>query len=81
MSKKESIEVIPPGTQVLIGNGDDRITGTVLEVIIGFTGVQYKVVWWSGRERKEQWMQPLELLMTSPPEKFIIGFGGCNASS
>lgn len=54
----QTIEVIAPGSTVLVG-GD--IEAVVLALSLGRDGLQYKVAWWDGRTRTEQWVDQLEV--------------------
>jgi len=61
------------GTEVQIGPGDETITGTVIQIAIAEHGkVQYQISWWSGRERKTEWLEAFEVVAGQPSVK--IGF-------
>jgi hypothetical protein len=69
-----SVCIYQPGTTVRL---DKAITATISKVCIEgkHLGVTYCVVWWSGNERKEQWVQEYEI--ESPDEGSLpIGFHG-----
>lgn len=66
------IEVIHPGSRVTIG-GD--VEALVLAVMIMTDGVQYKVAWWDGRERREEWIDPAEI-GSGEGEMVKVGFKG-----
>lgn len=58
-----TIRVLAPGTKVLIGFPK---TAMFLGVIAGVwfksaTDYEYEVEWWSGRERKKEWMRSDEV--------------------
>lgn len=69
------IEVLQPGTEVVIGND---IPGMVSGVMIEFgSQVSYRVVYWDGRVRKSEWLGPGEVYAKAvKPPKLAIGFGG-----
>jgi len=75
--KSEILEVFKPGTTVLVGPGPDRDTrysAVVNQVSIEVGSVSYKVVWWNGRERKEEWFHDHEIFSDSRAKKIKIGF-------
>jgi len=63
-------EVLPVGAHVTIDDGiDARVTG----VLIDQDGVQYKCVWWNGRERRCEWLMEFEVQAKSVG-KMRVGF-------
>ncbi len=56
------IDVLKYGSKVLVGYGNDSFIATVIGVAL-YEGdsVQYKIVYWSGRERKEVWVNKSEV--------------------
>ncbi len=68
---RDAIEVIKPGTRVMIAG----ITSTVTAVQIGEAGhVLYLVVWWDGRTRKSEWVESSEVSMFLNDSTTRIGF-------
>jgi len=62
------------GTTVSFGNASDNITGIVIGVSIGESfQIQYQVAWWSGRERKTEWLTEREVAAAVLPA-LKIGF-------
>lgn len=53
------LKVVCPGQKVQLGGG---VPATVLAVSVG-TGdrVQYRVVWWDGRNRRDEWLEECEV--------------------
>lgn len=69
--KKNSIEVIQPGTQVLLNK---NIEATIDRVIITPQSYAYSVIWWNGRERKEAIVYDYEIVEKMDLPKTTIGF-------
>lgn len=68
------ITVIPPGTAVAIGS-DPPFTGQVTGVAIYANNrMLYQVAWWSGREHREQWLEPTEIAPIDEAPRQAIGF-------
>lgn len=69
--------VIYPGTKVWLLAPDQQIDAVVIQTMIE-TGPQvtYKVAWWAGNDRKEQWViaDEIKLPVKSPDTKVRIGF-------
>ncbi|MCK9463034.1 MAG: hypothetical protein M0R80_25710 [Proteobacteria bacterium] len=65
----DKIEVFPIGTKIMLG---DEIPAIIIGVWIE-KSVQYHVVWWSGRERKCEWVSDMEF-STTDANKMTIGF-------
>jgi hypothetical protein len=64
--------VYRPGTSVGLG---EKLTGTVVGVWVQSNNhVLYKVVWWNGNERKEDWIESF-LLSDEPSEHNAIAIG------
>lgn len=53
--------VIRPGAAVEIGPADHPIDAMVTQVTIGSVKVQYLVVWYDGKSRREEWLDPIEV--------------------
>lgn len=67
--------VIPPGTAVSLGPKRE-IEATVLETTIKEGGyVFYRVSWWSGNERKTEWLEAGEVHRPAEKMSVNIGFG------
>lgn len=69
------IQVYKIGTFVLIGYENTPITGIINKIL--FTeggGVLYKIVWWSGRDRREEWIASHEIRVLKKKEMDGIGF-------
>jgi hypothetical protein len=48
------IEVYPIGTKVTLEGG---IPGNIIAILLEpRNGIQYKISWWNGRERKSEWL-------------------------
>lgn len=72
-----TLEVIKPGTQVLIlCPSDTSIRGTVSGVsIYNNNRIIYLVCWWNGRERKECWVEANEVVKCANEKSNLkIGF-------
>jgi hypothetical protein len=68
------LSVIAPESQVLIGP-DHEIVATVIDVSIRSGGlVQYRVIWWSGNERKNEWLEACEVFPGGSATVQRIGF-------
>jgi hypothetical protein len=61
--------VYSPGTPVSIGGAlDSLIPALIVEVSIRSPDwVQYRVVWWSGRERRSEWLELHEVTFDGLP--------------
>jgi len=70
--KPPDISVIAPGTVVGIGPKHE-IEAVVFAICITWPDITYHVVWWSGNERKTEWIRPTEMLVVQPQE-CRIGF-------
>jgi len=72
-----NVLVIRPGDECWIGN---EIKAKVVQVILkaagmGEVSVSYQVAWWSGNERKCEWLEEHECELISPNGPFMrIGF-------
>jgi hypothetical protein len=67
------MEILAPGTAVWLSLGED-ITGEILQVCIKSNSyVQYQVAWWSGRERRCEWLEAFEFTPVKDA-KLPIGF-------
>ncbi|HUU97727.1 MAG TPA: hypothetical protein VM487_18485 [Phycisphaerae bacterium] len=68
------LDVLKPGSSVKIGPKQD-ISAMILQVRIQEQNyVDYQVVWWSGRERKTEWIGNLEVAGGSWGDELSIGF-------
>jgi hypothetical protein len=52
------IEAIAVGSAVVVGTD---IPGLVTGILIDSDGLQYKVAWWAGSERKSEWLTAAEV--------------------
>ncbi len=70
------MEVIRPGTRVVLGGGDDVFEATVSSVDIGMNlRILYRCSWWSGREFKDVWIDgPLVRTKELRPDLMRVGF-------
>ena len=71
---RPDLEVFDIGTPVQIGPVNEKIQGVVTEINI-FNGgrVLYRVSWWSGRERRHEYLEAYEVVSDKAP-KARIGF-------
>lgn len=69
----DSVTLIPIGRRVMLISGDGDIEGVVVGIQIAETGVQYRVAWWNGRTREEDWLYPFEI-KDREPLSLKIGF-------
>jgi hypothetical protein len=75
------LEVLAIGAAVHIGPAagthPDPIAAMVTAVTIRAAGqVVYEVVWWDGRSRHCEWVQPCEITTDGPARMMTIGFAG-----
>lgn len=71
-----SLKVFRIGMSCIIG---EDIEGVISSICINYNNeVTYKVVWWSGRERRTEWLCDSEI-KTKETKTKIIGF--CNGHS
>ena len=63
--------IFEPGTKVDL---EDGIKGTILSVMITHAEVKYEVVWWSGRDRKIEWLYDFEIKIFDNVKNLKIGF-------
>lgn len=69
------VAIYPPGTTVELGSINDYVGAVILAVMIESSErVSYKVVWWSGRERNEKWVDAMEVQPVPKVDKTPIGF-------
>jgi hypothetical protein len=70
------LTVIRPGTKATLCDGE--IVATVTQVCVLPEGrVRYEVVWWDGRTRKSEWVEPFELRVAAGNGGTVrIGFHG-----
>jgi len=69
------VAIYPPGTIVELGSVNDYVYAVILAVMIESSErVSYKVVWWSGRERNEIWVDAMEVQPVPSVDKTPIGF-------
>lgn len=62
--EREQIEVLDVGTEVSLGPEGDRLKGIITGVAIyDRAQVQYRVVWWDCRTRKEDWVTEGEVIV------------------
>jgi hypothetical protein len=67
------LEVLRIGEVVSIGFGE-KIQGIIMEIAISKDGVMYKVVWWNGRERNEEWVMACEIEAGLGVDRQKIGY-------
>jgi len=68
----ETIEAYAPGTKVYVG---DNIPAIISKVTIGLAlRPLYFIVWWNGREKKEDWFWSEEFKLADIAKKMEIGF-------
>ncbi len=66
------IEVFSPKTKVKLVKD---IEGLITSILINSKNdVCYKVVWWDGNTRKEEWVKDYEIIYDSYNKKEKIGF-------
>lgn len=65
------MNVYPIGTKVRLAN--NSINGVITAITIRGTTVSYECNWWSGRERKSEWLQEIEFEVSLQPT-LEIGF-------
>lgn len=70
---RSHIDVLACGTPVVLGPDRD-IEGTVIDVGVRSGVVQYRVAWWSGRERKTEWLEACEVHCADDAGVLRIGF-------
>ncbi len=63
--------MIAPGASVDLGN---ELIGKVLEVCVKEASEQYRVVWWNGKTRVVEWLEPTELARTQSTKPVVVGF-------
>jgi hypothetical protein len=74
MSKTPDVFVYDIGTAVRIGLKLDAIGGVIAAIQISDAGyVTYRCIWWSGRERKDEWLEAFEIAVDNEPT-VKIGF-------
>ena len=72
--KFREVLVYQPGSEVNLGKD---LKGTVSQVSIAGQGlIRYEVVWWSGNERKCEWLEAHEIVATAGGSLVGIGFKG-----
>lgn len=68
------MKVYDIGTVVTIGPKDDGTKGIVAAILISNgTRVQYKIAWWDGRTRHEEWLEAFEIVGKAS-DRCTIGF-------
>lgn len=74
----ESLEVIRPGSQVLLGEEHDYFEAVVACVDVGIGNrVLYRCSWWIGREFKDVWVDAAFVRPAAGrTEKLSVGFRG-----
>lgn len=63
------LEVIPVGSTVRL---DGAIDGRIVQISIKAEGCMYQVAWWSGSERRCEWVEPFEIEFVG--ERVRLGF-------
>ena len=75
----EVLDVVKPGSKVFIGHENDNVKATILEVCISSNNrIQYKVTWWSARERHEAWIETCEIFQLVKGSSVGIKIGFAN---
>lgn len=70
-----AINVFAIGTAVSIGPDDSGIDATITAIGVYPLGTQYRVVWWNGRERVEEWLTAGECRpRDDESQRLVIGF-------
>lgn len=71
----KTIEIYPPNTPVSFVATNGEVAGHVTSIQIrSDLTVCYLVAWWSGRDRREEWVMSSEVTSVSKPQKTRIGF-------
>lgn len=71
---KPDIEVLDIGTLVQIGPKGEEIQGVINEISISNGGrILYRVSWWNGRERRNEYLEAYEVVSAKSPS-VKIGF-------
>ena len=52
------VEAFTVGSPVIVGSD---IPGLVTGILVDSDGLQYKVAWWAGSERKSEWLTAAEV--------------------
>lgn len=72
--KSDHLLVLPVGTKVHLGPDND-IEGIITAIsIYGNNRVAYECVWWDGRQRRQGWVNSIELRDSEVVETQQIGF-------
>ncbi len=72
MLEGKLIEVISPGTSVVIGS---EILGSVTGIGIRGKGhVSYEVSWWNGNSHECKWFESFEVEQLTTTKRLTIGF-------
>lgn len=72
---KDMIKVYAIGSKVeLIHKSKDCLTVTVIGIGIYPMGIQYKVVWMDGNQRRTEWVETLEIGYDNNSKVQEIGF-------
>ena len=67
------LEILPCSSVVMLGD----ISAIITAICITGTNVQYKIVWWDGRKRYEEWVNEYEINKNNN-KKVNIGFKTTN---
>lgn len=70
--------VYAPGCRVEIGTHKSPVKALVLEASIGAEGaVRYRVAWWDGRHRRQEWLDSCEIVWApEAPQIDVVHAGG-----
>ena len=67
-----NIKIYPVGSKVKL---EADIPAKIIAVLLSPNNdIQYKICWWNGRDRKTEWMYPLEFTPESYSDVREIGF-------
>lgn len=79
MSNREKavIKVLPIGTEVIIKRPKQKGIITAINIRTS-KRIVYEVVWWDGSNRKEEWLEEIEIKPVGKKELNRIGFKSIN---
>lgn len=73
-SLSKQIEIVPPASLVVLGTKDGPVARVVEVCIRDENVIQYKCAWWSGNERKCEWVESSEIFVKHDQSYRTIGF-------
>ncbi len=78
---EHKFNVMQPGMQVTIGSDDNSLYGRILQTGITIshdgTSIRYRVAWWDGTTRYDEWLEEWEVEEwddDSLTETVVVGF-------